>query len=75
LKQIQFLNSENHRLESEMQEIKELLGICETKDPADKDRVHLKTLVRKLKQRNEQLQTDKAQLENTIGVLKTTSFT
>lgn len=36
-----------------MDEIKELLGICETKDPTDKDRAHLKTLVRKLKLRNE----------------------
>ena len=32
-----------------MQEIKELLGICESHDPTDKDRAHLKTLVRKLK--------------------------
>ena len=40
-------------MQEEMQEIKELLGICETKDPTDKDRVHLKTLVRKLKQRND----------------------
>lgn len=48
-KQIEFLNSENHRLETEMREIKELLGICESSDPTDKDKVHLKTLVRKLK--------------------------
>jgi cell shape-determining protein MreC len=52
-KKIDFLNGENHRLESEMKEIKELLGICESNDPTDKDRVHLKTLVRKLKQRND----------------------
>ena len=38
-----------------MSEIKELLGICESKDPTDKDRAHLKTLVRKLKQRNDNL--------------------
>lgn len=53
--QIEFLNSENHKLSSEMQEIKELLGICESHDPTDKDRVHLKTLVKKLKQRNDAL--------------------
>ena len=54
-REVQFLNGENKRLESEISEIKELLGICESKDPTDKDRAHLKTLVRKLKQRNDQL--------------------
>jgi hypothetical protein len=49
LKHSEFLNSENHKLQNEMQEIKELLGICESKDPTDKDRAHLKTLVRTLK--------------------------
>jgi len=29
-----------------MQEIKELLGICENRDPTDKDRANLKKLVR-----------------------------
>lgn len=52
-KQLEFLNSENHRLESEMQEVKELLGLCEPTDPTDKDKAHLKTLVRKMKQRND----------------------
>lgn len=36
-----------------MNEIKELLGICETQDPTDKDRAHLKKLVRELKIRND----------------------
>jgi hypothetical protein len=36
-----------------MTEIKELLGICEARDPTDKNRAHLKKLVRELKQRND----------------------
>ena len=47
------LNEENHRLSGEMQEIKELLGVCESRDPTDVNRAHLKKLVRELKQRNE----------------------
>jgi hypothetical protein len=46
---------QNSDLNAEMSEIKELMGICESKDPTDKDRFHLKTLVKKLKQRNETL--------------------
>lgn len=52
-KQCEFLNQENHRLEGEMQEIKELLGVCEPRDPTDRDKAHLKKLVRELKQRND----------------------
>lgn len=52
-KQNEFLNSENHRLETEMLEIKQLLGICETNDPTDVDRAHLKKLIRELKSRND----------------------
>ena len=36
-----------------MQEVREILGLCESKDPTDKDRAHLKTLIRKLKQKND----------------------
>jgi uncharacterized coiled-coil protein SlyX len=36
--------------------------LCESKDPTDKDRAHLKTLVRKLKQRNEALQEENKKL-------------
>lgn len=36
-----------------MQEIKELLGVCEPRDPTDRDKAHLKKLVRELKQRND----------------------
>lgn len=74
VKQIEFLNEENRRLESEMQEIKELLGICESKDPTDKDRVHLKTLVRSLKKQNDQLKSDSKLMEKTLGDLKTGRF-
>ena len=38
-----------------MNEIKELVGIAESRDPTDRDRFHLKTLVRKLKQTNDSL--------------------
>ena len=74
VKQIEFLNEENRRLESEMQEIKELLGICESKDPTDKDRVHLKTLVRSLKKQNDQLKSDSKLMEKTLGDLKAGRF-
>ena len=38
---------------TEMNEIKELLGICESRDPTDVDRAHLKKLIRELKLRND----------------------
>ena len=49
-----------------MDEIKELLGMCESKDPTDKDRAHLKTLVRKLKTRNDQLSSENKEMQNVI---------
>lgn len=49
-----------------MNEIKELLGICESSDPTDKDRAHLKTLVRKLKLRNDQMTADTKEMQNVI---------
>jgi hypothetical protein len=57
-----------------MQEIKELLGICESKDPTDKDRAHLKTLVRTLKQRNDTLTSENKLMDRTIGDLKTGKY-
>ena len=63
----EFLNQENHRLEMEIQEIKELLGICETKDPTDKDRAHLKKLIRELKSRNDMMTREMNQMEEVIG--------
>jgi hypothetical protein len=41
-----------------MNEIRELLGLCESNDPTDKDRAHLKKLVRELKSRNDQMVKD-----------------
>ena len=54
-RQLEFLNRQNQELTAEMNEIKSLVGIAESRDPTDHDRFHLKTLVRKLKQREEQL--------------------
>lgn len=65
-KQCEFLNEENHRLESEMNEIKELLGICETKDPTNRDRAHLKKLIRELKARNDQMTSEMQDLERVV---------
>jgi cell division protein FtsB len=53
-----------------MREIKELLGICETRDPTDKDRAHLKKLVKDLKQRNESLTHEMKDLEKVVQHLK-----
>ena len=73
-RQIDFLNRQNQELLSEMNEIKELVGICESKDPTDVDRFHLKTLVKKLKQRNETLQSENQQMSNVIETLKQGNF-
>jgi len=53
-----------------MSEIKELVGIAESKDPTDRDRFHLKTLVRKLKQRNETLSDENRQMGGVIDAFK-----
>ena len=65
-KQNEFLNQENFRLVTEIKEIQELLGICESSDPTDKDRAHLKKLVRELKNRNDQMQKDIKAMEKVI---------
>jgi hypothetical protein len=70
----EFLNKENHRLETEMQEIKELLGICEIKDPTDKNGAHLKKLIRELKIRNDNMSRDMKQMEDTISQFKGGKF-
>lgn len=57
-----------------MNEIKELMGICESKDPTDKDRFHLKKLVRSLKLRNETLYDENKQLGLVIEQLKLGKF-
>lgn len=53
-----------------MNEIKSLVGIAESNDPTDHDRFHLKTLVRKLKQRNETLTEENKQLGSTVDAIK-----
>jgi len=50
-----------------MSEIRQLLGICESHDPTDKDRAHLKKLVRELKTRNESMQKDMRSMEQVIA--------
>ena len=57
-----------------MNEIKELMGICESKDPTNVDRLHLKTLVKTLKQRNESLQDENKQMATVIDQLKQGNF-
>ena len=57
-------------METEMKEIKQLLGICETKDPTDVDRAHLKKLVRELKSKNEQMSGEVRDLEKVVSHLK-----
>lgn len=53
-----------------MSEIKELLGICETKDPTNRDRAHLKKLIRELKARNDQMTSEMQDLERVVEQLK-----
>lgn len=53
-----------------MNEIKELVGFAESKDPTDRDRFHLKLVVKKLKQRNESLTDECAQMSKVIDQLK-----
>ena len=57
-----------------MNEIKELMGICESKDPTNVDRLHLKTLVKTLKQRNETLQSECNQMAAVVDTLKQGNF-
>lgn len=53
-----------------MNEIKQLVGIAESRDPTDRDRFHLKTLVRKLKQTNETLSDENKQMSSVIDAIK-----
>lgn len=69
-----FLSQQNQSLAGEMQELKELLGICESRDPTDMDRVHLKTLVRKMKQRNDQLQHENDEMGHIIQSFRDGNF-
>lgn len=57
-----------------MQEIKELMGICENKDPTNVDRAHLKKLVKELKQRTDQMASDLKVKDKVIDDLKSGNF-
>jgi plectin len=69
-KQNDFINQENQRLSHEMQEIRELIGVCESKDPTDVDRMHLKKLVKELVRRNEILTSEVRELNKVVDQLK-----
>lgn len=68
------MNNQNQELLGEINEIRDLLGLCESKDPTDKDRINLKKLVRQLKQRNETLYDENRQLGEVIDQLKQGRF-
>ena len=53
-----------------MNEIKQLVGIAESRDPTDRDRFHLKTLVRKLKLRCDSLADENKQMAGVIDSIK-----
>jgi hypothetical protein len=46
------------------------LGVCESKDPTDVDRLHLKKLIRELVKRNEDLTCEMRTLNTVIEQLK-----
>ena len=69
-RQIDFINRQNQELLSEMNEIKELVGIAESRDPTDRDRFHLKTIVRKLKLRCDSLAEENKEMGGVIDALK-----
>ena len=69
-KQNEYINQENQRLSQEMQEIRELIGVCESKDPTDVDRMHLKKLVKELVRRNEILTAEVRELNKVVEQLK-----
>lgn len=73
-KKLDFLNQQNHELVAELNEIKDLVGIAESKDPTDKDRFHLKKVIRQLKQRNDTLYDENRQLGEVIDSLKKGRF-
>ena len=53
-----------------MQEIRELIGVCESRDPTDVDRMHLKKLVKELVRRNEILNSEVRELNKVVEQLK-----
>ena len=69
-RQIEFINRQNQELLQEMNEIKQLVGIAESNDPTDRDRFHLKTLVRKLKLKVDSLTDENQQMAGVIDSIK-----
>ena len=57
-----------------MNEIKELVGMAESRDPTDRDRFHLKTIIRNLKQRNDTLTDENKQMGVVIDQVKSGRF-
>lgn len=53
--EIDYLNNENHKLVEELQEVKELLCMASSSDPTQVDRVNLKTVIKKLASKKDQL--------------------
>jgi dynactin complex subunit len=53
-----------------MQDIRELIGVCESRDPTDVDRMHLKKLVKELVRRNEILNSEVRELNKVVEQLK-----
>ena len=53
-----------------MNEIKELVGMAESRDPTDRDRFHLKTIIRKLKLRCDSLTDENKEMGGVIDALK-----
>ena len=69
-RQIDFLNRRNQELLAEMNEVKELVGMAESKDPTDHDRFHLKTIIRNLKQKCDRLVDENEQIGKVVDALK-----
>ncbi len=53
-----------------MREIQDLLGVCESRDPTDKNRAHLKKLVRELKARNDTMSQEIRDLNQVVDHMK-----
>ena len=50
------------------------MGVCESRDPTDVNRAHLKKLVRELKSRNDQMTQEVKELERVVEQLKSGRF-
>ena len=64
--QNEYMNEEMQSVKRELEEIRELLGVCESKDPTDVNRAHLKKLVRELVRRNEVMTQEVRELNKVV---------